>query len=147
MSTTTTLVIVGVIVLAVIVIAIVVAATRSRRIGRPALKPLSAEARDRYAGQWDRIETRFVDAPDEAVREADALLLALLGERQHPLSEDRIPARMRKARMLASGREGRGGTEGMRQALLEYRAVIEEYGHTTGDGRETARGDRPEIAS
>ena len=134
---TTTLVMVGVIVLAVIVVAVLLA-SRSGKVRRPNLRPLSPESRDRYAGQWDRIETRFVDAPDEAVKEADALVLALLGEREHPLAEERLPSRMRKARMLGSGREGRGGTEGMRQAMLEYRSVIEEYAGST-DERETAR--------
>lgn len=135
--TTTTLVIIGVIVLAVIVIAVLLA-TRSGRVGRPNLRPLSPESRDRYANQWDRIETRFVDAPEDAVREADALVLALLGEREHPLGEDRLPSRMQKARRLGSGREGKGGTEGMRQAMLEYRSVIEEYAGPT-DEHETAR--------
>ena len=55
---TTTVVILGIIVLAVIVIAVMVA-TRSGRMRRPALKPLAAESRDRYAAQWDRIEAHF----------------------------------------------------------------------------------------
>jgi hypothetical protein len=127
----TTMVILGVIVLAVIVIAVLLA-SRSGWRGRPALKPLAPESRDRYGAQWDRIEAHFVDAPEDAVKEADALLLALLGEREHPLGEDRLPANMRKARRLATGQEGKGGTEGMRQGLLMYRAVIEEYAKPAG---------------
>lgn len=124
---TTAIVVVGIIILAVIVIA-VIAAARSGRMGRhPSLKPLAPESRERYVTQWDRVESKFVDAPQEAVKEADALLLALLGEREHPLSEEKLPNDMRRARREADGREGKGGTEGMRQALLHYRAVIEEY--------------------
>lgn len=123
---TTAIVVAGIIILAVIVIA-VIAATRSGRMGRPALKPLAPESRERYVSQWDRVESKFVDAPQEAVKEADALLLALLGEREHPLSEEKLPQDMQRARREAVGREGKGGTEGMRQALLHYRAVIEEY--------------------
>ena len=118
---TSTLVILGVIVLLAIV-ALVLIAARSSRMRHPALKPLSPEAQDRYVSQWDRIEAKFIDSPDEAVKEADALLLA----------EEKLPRRMRKARGVAIGREGRGGTEGMRQALLHYRAVVEEYGRPTG---------------
>src|SRR5579863_763868 len=77
--TTTTIVIIGVVVLAVIVIAIVLA-RRSGVARKPSLRPLSDESRDRYANQWDRIETHFVDAPEDAVKEADALMLAMLGE-------------------------------------------------------------------
>src|SRR4029077_13973990 len=99
--------------------------------------------------QWDKIEMRFVDAPDEAVREADAMILAMLGERGHPLREDKVPAKMRKARREATGRDGDGGTEGMRQAILHYRAVIEEYARPV-DVRQTPppqQTDRREIAS
>ena len=150
---TTTIVILGVVVLAVIVIAILLA-NRAGTARKPSLRPLPAESRDRYAGQWDQIETHFVDAPEESVREADALLLAMLGERAHPLREDKLPARMQKARRLGSGREGKGGTEGMRLAMLEYRQVIEDYAGPT-DERDTKqdtrdareRDDRREIAS
>lgn len=142
---TTTVVILGVIVLAVIVVAGLVA-SRSGRMGRPALKPLAPESRDRYAAQWDRIEAHFVDAPEDAVKEADALALALLGEREHPLAEEKLPANMQKARRLATGREGKGGTEGMRQGMLMYRNVIEEYARPTAD-REKTRDQRREIAS
>ena len=127
MHATTTIVVVGIIIVALIVIALI-AASRSGRMRHPTLKPLPHESHERYITQWDRVESRFVDSPDEAVREADALLLALLGERQHPLSEEKLPSGMRKARREAAGREGQGGTEGMRQALLHYRAVMEEYG-------------------
>ena len=142
---TTTVVILGVIVLAVILIVAMVA-SRSGKMRRPALKPLAPESRDRYAAQWDRIEAHFVDAPQDAVKEADALALALLGEREHPLAEEKLPADMQKARRLATGSEGKGGTEGMRQGMLMYRAVIEEYARPASD-REKARDQRREIAS
>ena len=130
---TSTLVILGVIIL-LAVVALVLIAARSSRMRHPALKPLSPEAQDRYVSQWDRIEAKFVDSPEEAVKEAEALLLAMLGEREHPLAGEKLPRRMRKARDVATGREA--GTEGMRQALLHYRAVVEEYGRPTEHVRE-----------
>jgi len=139
---TTTIVVLGIIILAVIVIGLVMA-SRGRMRG-PALKALPPESRDRYVTQWDKIESRFVDSPDDAVREADALLLALLGEREHPLAEEKLPNNMRRARREAVGQEGKGGTEGMRQALLHYRSVIEEYARPE-EREQTKR--RPEIAS
>ena len=139
----TIVVVIGIIIVALIVIG-VIAAARSGRVRRPALKRLAPESRERYVTQWDRIESKFVDSPDEAVKEADALLLALLGEREHPLAEEKLPATMRKARREATGREGKGGTEGMRQALLHYRSVIEEYAKPE-DQEETRQ--RREMAS
>ncbi|TMB90506.1 MAG: hypothetical protein E6J37_00485 [Chloroflexi bacterium] len=138
----TTLVIVGVIVL--VILMLVALGGRSRRSARPALRPLAPDATDRFATAWDRIESHFVDAPEEAVREADALALALLGEREHPLAEDRLPGEMRRARRAAAGKEGRG-TEGLRMAMLHYRAVIEDMAGGP-EHRERARGRR-EIAS
>jgi len=128
----------GTAVLAVIVLALVMAG-RSGRARHPDLTPLAPDSRERYVTQWDRVESRFVDSPEDAVREADALLLALLGERQHPLLEEKLPAVMRQARREAIGREGKGGTEGMRQALLHYRMVIEEYARPEGSAEPNAR--------
>jgi hypothetical protein len=138
---TTTVVIVGVVVLMVI-IALVVLAGRSRQAGRPTLKPLTPEARDRYAAKWDQIESRFIEMPEEAVREADALVLALLGEREHPLAESRLPDGVRKARREAA----RGGTEGKRLAILHYRAAVEEMAREPEVERELLRDGRRETA-
>jgi hypothetical protein len=138
---TTTVVIVGVVVLMVI-IALVVLAGRSRRASRPTLKPLTPEARDRYGAKWNQIESRFVEMPEEAVREADALVLAILGEREHPLAESRLPDGVRKARREAA----RGGTEGKRLAILHYRAVVEEMSRVSEVEREQLREGRRETA-
>jgi hypothetical protein len=130
---------------AVIVIMLLLAlGGRGQGVTKPALRPLPPEALDRYAVAWDRIEGRFVEAPEDAVREADALVLALLGERQHPLEEGSLPKEMKRARRAAAGKEVRG-TEGLRRALLHYRAVIEEMAVSPVE-RQRARGRR-EIAS
>jgi hypothetical protein len=120
----TSWVIVGVV--AFMVIMILLALTgRTKRYSRPALKPLAPEAVDRYAASWDRIESHFMDAPEEAVREAEALVLALLGELEHPLAEARLPKGVMSARRAAAGMEVRG-TEGLRRAMLYYRGVLED---------------------
>ena len=152
MSSTTALVIVGMIVLAVIILIVVGLVARMRGgFGGPKLKPLTPEARDRYGAQWDRVEARFVDDPAGAVRESDSILMGLLREREHPMGEDQLPARMKKARRLGSGREGKGGTEGMRQAMLEYRGVMEEYGRPADDKNRDRKPQEPderrEVAS
>jgi hypothetical protein len=124
-----------------VILAIVAMATRAGRTRRPLLTPLTSEARDRYAARWDQIESHFVEAPEEAVAQADALALAILGECDHPLAEKSLPDRMRKARREAS----KGGTEGMRVAMLGYRAVIEEMAQLP-EAHEPARDGRRETA-
>lgn len=124
-----------------VILAIVAMAMRAGRTRRPLLTSLTAEARDRSAARWDQIESRFVEAPEEAVAQADALVLALLGECDHPLAEKRLPDRMRKARREAS----RGGTERLRVAMLDYRAVIEEMAREP-EALEPTRDGRRETA-
>jgi hypothetical protein len=119
---TTALVVIG---LAVVVIVLMLLIARGGGRARQAkLMPLSNDSRDRYLVEWDRIETRFIDAPEEAVREADALVMSLLRERRHPLEERRLPREMQDAHHDATVKGDR--TEGMRRALLHYRAVMEK---------------------
>jgi len=56
------------------------------------------------------------------VREAEALVMSVLRERGHPLTERDLPQEMQRAHRL--GYTSKDKTEGMRQALLHYRAVM-----------------------
>jgi hypothetical protein len=119
---TTALVIIG---LAVLVIVLILLFGRRASGGRIDMIPLSNEARDRYLADWDRVEMRFVDAPGEAVHEADALVISVLRERRHPLETRRLPKDLQQARDDASMEKG-DRTEGMRRAMLHYRVVMEK---------------------
>jgi hypothetical protein len=117
---TTALVVIG---LAVVVIVLVLLlAGRGRRRD---LVALPNDSRERYLAEWDRIEMRFMDAPGEAVSEADALVVAVLRERRHPLGSRQLPNELHTAREEASLRRG-DKTEGMRRAMLHYRALVEK---------------------
>jgi hypothetical protein len=119
---TTTPAIIG---LAVLVIVLILLFSRGGRSRHVDLQPLSNESRDRYLTEWDRIEMRFVDAPEEAVREADAIVMSVLRERRHPLETRKLPDEVQAARKDASMERG-DRTEGMRRAMLRYRAVMEK---------------------
>jgi hypothetical protein len=119
---TGTLVTILVVALVVVVLLLLIRAVGVGR-RRPQLRPLPAELRDRYVEEWDEIETKFVDAPEQAVREAEALVMSVLRERGHPLTERDLPQEVQRAHRL--GYSSRDKTEGMRQALLHYRAVME----------------------
>src|SRR5215472_15074981 len=111
------------ILIAAMVVVLLLFLVRAAGIGRsrPRLRMLTAESRDRYIGDWDDIESKFVDNPEQAVREAEALVLAMLRERGHPLTARELPLEVQKARRL--GYSSKDRTEGMRQAILQYRAV------------------------
>jgi hypothetical protein len=132
------------IVLAIVVLLIVTGiylAVRGRASG-PRLRSLSNESRSRYAEQWRVIETRFIDHPREAVREADQLAVGILNERGAELHHDRVmPRQLRDARRLS---EGRDGTDTLHRAMQHYQAIVDDA--CGKDVREAAERGRLEIA-
>jgi len=139
---TGTLVAILVVALVVVVVLFLVRAAGIGR-SRPKLRPLTPESRDRYIHDWDEIETKFVEAPEQAVREAEALVMAVMRERGHPLTERDLPQEVQRAHRL--GYSSKDKTEGMRQALLQYRAVVERMVGPESAAQREAR--KPEIAS
>jgi hypothetical protein len=115
-----------------------------RRVGGSRLRQLPAESRARYAAAWRAIEARFIDQPAEAVQEADRLAQEMLRERGARFEEGKLPERLTRARTATETRDGEAGTEGLRQAMLHYRAEIED-----GIGRDEIRPGtgRREVAS
>jgi hypothetical protein len=114
------------------------------RAWRSRLTPLTKKARDRYGLAWDRIEARFLYAPQEAVREADGLVMTVLRDRHQSTEYEHLPRRAKNARRKLSQDAGRGGTELLRQAMLEYRRVLDDMvGHRH---RESVREERRQLA-
>jgi len=123
------------------VIAVLIAIVRA---WQARLIPLTKKARDRYVLAWDRVEARFLYAPQEAVRDADGLVMSALRDRRHPTDYDSLPRRARDARRKLSLDEGRGRTELLRQAMLDYRSVLDDMvGHRH---REAVRQGRRQMA-
>ena len=119
---TGTLITILVVALVVVVLLLLIRAATVGRRARPNLRPLAAESRERYVNEWDDIEAKFVDSPEQAVREADALVMSVLRERGHPLTDRDLPVEVQRAQRLMRSRDR---TEGMRQGLLQYRTVME----------------------
>ena len=112
------------------------------------IRPLSAAARDRYASTWSQVQSRFVDDPAVALKEADVLVLQVMGERGYPTDrfQDRadlvsvdhpeVVEHYRAGHRLSELSEtGRASTEDQRQALVHYRAIFDQL-------LEDGRGDR-----
>ena len=123
-----------------LVVVVLLFLVRAAGIGsrRPRLRALAPESRDKYISDWDEIETKFVDAPEEAVREAEALVMSVLRERGHPLTERELPQEVQRAHKL--GYTSKDKTEGMRQAILHYRAVVERMVGAEDQARREQRG-------
>lgn len=110
---------------------------RERRHAELDLRPLDPSSRKRYAAAWEEIQVCFIDAPDQAVGKADALVTELIAERGYPTGEfDQRVADLsveharpldhyRAAHDIHQANErGEAPTEQLRQALVHYRALF-----------------------
>lgn len=141
MSHTTLTILIVAIIAAIVIIAIVFAATRNR----VRLRELPPESKDRYLRSWQAVEARFIDSPEEAVREADRIAVGVLSERGSTLHDEKsVPDDLKRARSAAASDKGREGTEGKREAMVCYKRIVED---AVGDTSRTREGYRREVAS
>jgi len=127
-------------------------AERVKRHGSLRERPLEPAARDQYMARWTAAQERFVDSPREAVAEADQLLRELAGERGFPDGgryEEQLAAlsvhhahpvdgfrQVHRAAQPGTA-DGSAGTEELRGAMVEARALFDEL--VTPDRRDSAR--------
>ncbi|HJT37859.1 MAG TPA: hypothetical protein VJ818_05490 [Actinomycetota bacterium] len=121
---TQTMIVILVVAVVVLIVIGLIAAAMSRR---SRLRELPAESKDRFARSWDGIETRFIEDPRGAVQEADRVAVMVLTERGATMHDARsVPDDLRQARDYAQSDEGRGGTEGMRKAMVHYKRIVDD---------------------
>ncbi|WP_432137684.1 hypothetical protein [Streptomyces sp. bgisy154] len=118
-------------------------------------RPIEPAERDRFEARWTAVQERFVDSPREALGEADRLLAEAAEARGFPDGgryEEQVEAlsvhhaehvngyrRVHRAAHTANG--SGSGTEDMRVALVEARALFEDL--LTPDRRDTGRHRAP----
>ena len=110
-------------------------AERVQRHGALREQPLSPEARERYVAQWAAVQEQFVDSPQKAAIEADALLARLVRDRGFPDGEqfeEQLAALsvhhayfVEGYRSLHAAARDQSGTEEMREAMVEARSLFE----------------------
>jgi hypothetical protein len=114
-------------------------AARRERREHLHIRPLPAEARQRYARQWETVQTQFVDSPPAAIAAADGLVNAVMADRGYPIDDfDRragdvsvdhpaVVENYREAHTISSrSASGEATTEDLRQAMQNYRSLFEE---------------------
>jgi len=112
---------------------------RERQRHKLEIVALSAEAHSKYAEEWRRLQTAFVDDPATAVGAADQLVTDVMRERGYPVNDfDRQAADIsvdhpnvvehyRAAHVLYSAQDkGDIGTEAQREAFVHYRALFDK---------------------
>jgi hypothetical protein len=112
---------------------------REKRVKGLDIRPLDPAAQARYTQDWAAIQERFVDAPQEAVTEAQRLVMTVMNERGYPTEGDTqvmADLSVRHADVLDHYRsayeigqraaDGLASTEDLRQATIHYRALFQE---------------------
>ncbi|MEU1459158.1 hypothetical protein ABZ467_00450 [Streptomyces sp. NPDC005727] len=134
---------------------------RLERHGKLRERPLEPAEREQYGARWTAVQERFVEAPREAVAEADRLLSDLAAFRGYPEGgryEEQLAALSvhhaqhvegyrRVHRVSQAGPGGAGesaaGTEELRTALMDARALFDDLMNDSAP----ATGHRSDVAT
>ncbi|MGH3001605.1 MAG: hypothetical protein ACRDM1_02870 [Gaiellaceae bacterium] len=121
------------------------------------IRPLPAETRQRYAGQWETVQTQFVDSPAAAVAAADSLVSSVMASRGYPMDDfdqraadvsvdhPQVVENYRHAHTISlSSAGGSATTEDLRRAMQDYRALFDELLGDDAADQPVAR-DRAEV--
>jgi LPXTG-motif cell wall-anchored protein len=112
---------------------------RKKRVDQLDIVPLSPADAQRFSQEWRGLQARFVDNPKGALADADQLVRELMSRRGYPMGDFErraadisvhhpgVVEHYRAAHDIAeSDRRGQVDTEGMRQAVIHYRALFAE---------------------
>ncbi|HEX6472383.1 MAG TPA: hypothetical protein VF069_25040 [Streptosporangiaceae bacterium] len=112
---------------------------RERRHDELDIRPLDDAARARYREEWTHVQEQFVDSPVAALGQADRLVIKVMGDRGYPTAgfDERVAhLSVEHGRTIDYYRRGQeisrraerdqASTEDMRQAMVHYRALLED---------------------
>ncbi len=111
---------------------------REKRSVEIVLHPLSSSDRQEFAQAWRALQTHFVDAPGNAVIEADLLLERLMRQRGYPVGDfaqqvsdlsvdypEAVGNYCLAHQIADRQRRGEASTEDLREAIIQYRILYE----------------------
>src|SRR6266508_2676676 len=112
---------------------------REKRREQLDIRPLDPAQGQRYAEAWRDTQARFVDSPEQAIREGDHLVTEVMRERGYPMEDfdqrsadvsvdhPQVVENYRAAHAISlSNEQGKASTEDLRQAMVHYRALFVE---------------------
>ena len=112
---------------------------RETRVAKLKIRSLTPDEAERFSHSWNRVQGRFVDAPREAVAEADQLVRELMSARGYPMGDfehraadisvdhPTVVAAYRGAQRIAvKDARGAADTEELRNAIVHYRTLFSE---------------------
>lgn len=111
---------------------------RSQRHEQLQIRPLDAMQRQAFAASWRAVQAKFVDAPREAVADADSLVRDVMTERGYPMGDfERQSADLSVEHAEVVGHyraahdirtrdaEQQATTEELRAAMVHYRSLFD----------------------
>jgi len=112
---------------------------RQKHVEALDIRPLSVIEHDRYLAEWTAVQSKFVDEPGQAVKDADRLIIEVMQLRGYPISDfeqraadisvkyPALASNYRGAREIADKNNlGQANTEELRQSMIYYRSLFEE---------------------
>jgi len=112
---------------------------REKRVVKLDIRALNETERDRYHGEWLKIQTDFVDDPSKSVEEANRLITEVMVARGFPVADfeqraadlsvmvPNFVSNYRNANAIALKNQSKeASTEELRQAMVYYRSMFEE---------------------
>ena len=119
---------------------------RVKRVEKFKIRPLTPDQARSFGDEWQRVQGKFVDDPDGAVDAADRLVTQVMSARGYPIEDfdtraadlsvdhPRVVENYRAARTLTLRRKnGEAGTEELRQAIVNYRALFDDLLETKSE--------------
>jgi len=111
----------------------------SSRRDRLDIRTLGNDEREGYSERWKRVQSNFVDRPDQAVMEADILVAEVMQQRGYPVENfdeqfdmvaadyPSVSSNYRAAHLIFErNSQGLATTDDLRQALIHYRGLFDE---------------------
>lgn len=133
---------------------------RKERVAQLDLRPLPEDEQHRYAEVWMSAQARFVDAPADAIRQADGLVAEVMELRGYPVGNFEEQAAVisvghpdlvenyRGAHETAvKNAGGKATTEELRRAMVQFRDLFADLLEPRGTGATLSRPSEPRGSS
>ena len=127
-------------------------ADRQRRLEKLHISFLTPADRQRFVEQWQDVQRGFVDDPGSSIQRADELVSDVMRTRGYPVTDfehrvedisvdhPEVVQNFRAAHAIAERhRQGKAGTEDLRQGLVYYRDLFDDLLETQPAGERTNR--------
>ena len=121
---------------------------RKERVEQFHLKAVSQADRERFLTEWQGVQAEFVDAPGQAIGDADELVGEAMRARGFPTGDydqrfedisvehPYVVQHYREAHVIAKkNKAGQADTEALRQAMMHYRELFKELLNAPERGR------------